>query len=88
MTEKDLHRNLSSVRDIRTVLLHFSPVDTKPAIENSRSKRSLHYPLTRTTQQTSQIQTAVQDEVSVGSERPGVIAKDLFKSPHFVSCES
>ena len=26
MTEKDLHRNLPSVRDIRTVLLHFSPV--------------------------------------------------------------
>ena len=26
MTEKDVHRNLSSVRDIRTVLLHFSPM--------------------------------------------------------------
>ena len=26
MTEKDLHQNLPSVRDIRTVLLHFSPV--------------------------------------------------------------
>ena len=26
------------------------------------------------------MQTAVQDELSVGSERPGVIAKDLFKS--------
>ena len=31
MTEKDLHRNLPSVRDIRRVLLHFSLV--KPAIE-------------------------------------------------------
>ena len=37
-------------------------------------------PVDETTQQTSQIQTAVQDELSVGSERPGVIAKDLFKS--------
>ena len=31
MTEKDVHRNLPSVRDIRTVLLHFSPVT--PPIE-------------------------------------------------------
>ena len=37
-------------------------------------------PVDETTQQTSQIQTAVQDELSVGSERPAVIAKDLFKS--------
>ena len=37
-------------------------------------------PVDETTQQTSQIQTAVQDELSIGSERPGVIAKDLFKS--------
>ena len=33
MTEKDLHRKLPSFRDIRTVLLHFSPVTPKPAIE-------------------------------------------------------
>ena len=31
MTEKDVHRNLPSVRDIRTVLL--LTCDTKPAIE-------------------------------------------------------
>ena len=52
MTEKDLHRNLPSVRDIRTVLLHFSPV-TPTSNWNSCSKRSLH--CTETTQQTSQI---------------------------------
>ena len=29
MTEKDLHRNLPSVRDIRTVSFHFSPETRK-----------------------------------------------------------
>ena len=33
ITDKNLHRNLPSVRDIRTVLLHFLTGDTKPAIE-------------------------------------------------------
>ena len=79
MTEKDLHRNVPSVRDIRTVLLHFSP-----ATPNQQLKQSFQtfaaLPVDKTTQQTSQIQTAVQHELSVGSERPGVIAKDLFKS--------
>ena len=79
MTEKDLHRKLPSVRDIRTVLLHFSPV--KP---NQQLKQSFQtfatLPVDETIQQTSQIQTAVHDELSVGSERPGVLAKDLFKS--------
>ena len=37
-------------------------------------------PVDETTQQPSQIQTAVQDELSIGSERPGAIAKDLSKS--------
>ena len=79
MTENDLHRNLPSVRDIHTVLLHFSPVTP-----NQQSKQSFQtfsaLPVDETTKRTSQIQTAVQDELSVGSERPGVIAKDSFKS--------
>ena len=37
-------------------------------------------PVDETTQRTSQIQTAVQNELSVGSDRSGVIAKDLFRS--------
>ena len=87
MTEKDVNRNLPSVRDIRTVLLHFLPVTP-----NQQLKQSFHafaaLPVDETTQQTSQIQTAVHDELSVGSERPGVIAKDSIKSLIFVSCES
>ena len=35
MTEKDLHRNLPSVRDIRTVLLHFSPVTPNQQLKQS-----------------------------------------------------
>ena len=79
MTEKDLHRNLPSVRDIRTVLLHFSPVTPNQQLKQSFQTFAA-LPVDETTQQTSQIQTAVHDELSVGSERPGVIAKDLFKS--------
>ena len=79
MTEKDLHRNLPSVRDIRTLLLHCSPVTP-----NQQPKQSFYtflaLPVDETTQQTSQIQTAVQTELSVGSDRSGVTAKDLFKS--------
>ena len=79
MTEKDLHRNLPSVRDIRAVLLHFSPVK-----RNQQFKQSFQtfgaLPVDETTQQISQIQTAVQDELSVGSDRPGVITKELFES--------
>ena len=70
MTERDLHRNLHSVRDIRTVLLHFSQVTP-----NQQLKQSF-----QTFAETLQIQTAVQDGLSIGSERPGVTAKDLFKS--------
>ena len=79
MTEKDLHRNLPSVRDIRTVLLHFSPVTPNQQLKQSFQTFTA-LPVDDTTQQTSQTRTAVQDELSVGLERPGVIAKDLFKS--------
>ena len=71
-----MHRNLPSVRDIRTVLLHFSPVTP-----NQQLKQSFQtFAVDETTQQISQIQTAVQDDLSFGSERPGVIAKNLCKS--------
>ena len=76
MTEKDLHRNLPSVRDIRTVLLHFSPVTPNQQLKQSFQTFAAK-PVVDTTQRTSQIQRAVQDELSIGSERPGVIAKDL-----------
>ena len=79
MTEKDLHRNLPAVRDIRSVLLHFSPVTPNQQFKQSFQTFAA-LPIDETTQRTSQIQTAMQDELSVGSERPGVIAKDLFKS--------
>ena len=35
MTEKDLHRNLPSFRDIRTVLPHFSPVTPNKQLKQS-----------------------------------------------------
>ena len=79
MTEKDLHRNLLSVRDIRTVLLHFSPVTPNQQLKQSFQTFAA-LPVDETTQQTSQTHTAVQDELSIGSERPEVIAKDVFKS--------
>ena len=79
MTEEDLHRKLPSARDIRTVLLHSSPVTPNQQLKQSFQTFAA-LPFDETTPQTSQIQTAVQDELSVGSERPGVIAKDFFKS--------
>ena len=75
MAEKDVRRNFPSVRDISTV----SPVTPNQQLELSFQTFAA-LPVDETTQQTSQIQTAVQDELSVGSERPGVIPKDLFKS--------
>ena len=88
MTEKDLHRNLLSVRDIRTVLFHFTPVTPNQQLKQSVQMFAA-LPVDETRQLTSQTQTVLKDELSVGSERPGVIAKDLFNSLlHLVSCES
>ena len=78
MNEKDLHRNLPSVRDIRTVL-HSSPLTPNQQLKQSFQTFAA-LPVDKTSQQTTQSRTAVQDELSVGSDRPGVIAKDLFKS--------
>ena len=57
----------------------FSPVTPNQQLKQSFQTFAA-LPVDETTQQTSQIQTAVHDELSVGSERPEVIAKDLFKS--------
>ena len=78
MTEKDSHRNLLSVRGMRTLLLHCSPVTPKQQLKQSFQTFAA-LPVDET-QQTSQIQTVVQNELSVGSDRSEVIAKDLFKS--------
>ena len=51
MTEKDLHRNLPSVRDIRTVLLHFSPVTPNQQLKQSFQTFAA-LPVDETTQQT------------------------------------
>ena len=87
MTEKDLHRDLPSVHDIRTVLLLFSPVTPNPQLKQSFQTFAAP-PVDETTQQTSKIQTAVQDKLSVGSDRPRVIAERFILVSHFVSCES
>ena len=79
ITENDLHRHLPSVRDIRAVLLHFSPVTPNQPVKQSFQTFAA-LPVDETTRQTSQIPTAVHDELSVDSERPGVIANDYFKS--------
>ena len=62
MNEKELHRNLPSVRDIRTLLLHFSPVTPNQQLKQSFQTFAA-LPIDETTQQTSQIQTAVARQV-------------------------
>ena len=78
MTEKDLHRNLPSVRDIRTLFLHFSPVTPNQQLDQSFQTFAA-LPVDETIQSISQIETAVQNELSVSLERSGVIAKCLFE---------
>ena len=87
MNETDIHRNLPSLRDIRTLLLHCSPVTPNQQFEQTFQTFGA-LPVDETRQQTSQTQTVVQDDLSVGSDRSGVIAKVLFKSLIFISCES
>ena len=77
--EKDLHRNLPCFRDIRTLLLHCSLVTPyQQLMQPFQTLAAL--PVDVTSQQTPQSQTAVHGEISVGSDRPGAIAKELFKS--------
>ena len=77
--EEDLHRNLPSVCDIRTLLLLCSPVTPNQQVKQSfQTLAALLVDETR--QQTSQTQTVVQSELSIRSDRSGVIAKEFFKS--------
>ena len=61
------------------MLLHFSLVTPNQQLKQPFQTFAA-LPVDETTQQTSQIQTSVQDELSVDSDRAGVISKDLFKS--------
>ena len=79
MNEKDLHRNLPSVRDIRTLLLHCSSVTPNQQLKQSFQTFAAP-PVDETTQQTSQTRTAVQNELSVGPDRSRAIVKVFFKS--------
>ena len=74
-----MYWNLPSVRDIRAVLLHCSPVTPIPQLKQSFQTFAA-LPVDETSQQTSQSRTAVQDELSVGSDRPKEIAKELVRS--------
>ena len=79
MNETDLYGNLPAVRDIRTLLLHCSPVTP-----NQQLRQSFHTfaaaSADETRQITSQTPTVLQDELSDGSDRSGVIAKEVLKS--------
>ena len=79
MNDKDLYRNLPSVRDIRATLLHCSSVQPNQQLKQS-SQTFAAPPADETRQLTSQTRTVLQDEVSNGSGRSGVIAKELLKS--------
>ena len=87
MHEKDLYWNLPSVRDIRTVLLHCSLVTPNQQVKQA-SQTFAALPADETRQLTFQTQTVLQDELSDGLDRSGVIAKELFKSLMFISRES
>ena len=76
-----MHRNLPSVRDIRTVLLHCAPVTPNQHLKQSFQTFAA-LPADETRQVTSQTQTLLQDELSDGSDRSGVIAKEFVQVPH------
>ena len=80
MNERDEYRNLSSVRDIRTLLLNCSPVT-----QNQQMKQSFQtfpaLPVDETRHLASQDQPVLQEAVSENSDRSGVLAKDVFESP-------
>ena len=80
MNEKDVHQNLQSVRDIRTLLLDCSPVTPNQQLKQSVQKFAA-LPADETRHLTSQIHSVLWDELSDGSDRSGVIAKELFNPP-------
>ena len=79
MNERDLYRNLPSVRGIRTLLLHCQSVTPNQQLKQT-FKTFAALPADETRHFTSQIHQALQDELPDGSDRSGVIAKELFKS--------
>ena len=79
MNEKDVHRDLPSVRDIRPLLLHCSLVTPDQQLKPSFQTFAA-LPADETRHLTSQTHPVLQDDLSDGSDRSGVIAKELFKS--------
>ena len=79
MSEKDVCRNFPSVRYICTLLLRCSPVTP-----NQQLKQSFQtFPALRadeTRHLTSQTQPVLKEEMSDGSNRSRVIARELMKS--------
>ena len=76
---ENVYPNLPSVRDIRTLLLHCSPVTPNQQLKQSFQTFTAR-PADETRQLTSQTQTVLKDELSDGSNRSGVTATKLFKS--------
>ena len=75
MNEKDVCRNLPSVRDIRTLLLQWSPA-TKIQQLKQLFQTFAAPPVDETKHLTSQFQTVFTDEVSEGQNRSIAIAKE------------
>ena len=79
--ERDVHRNLPSTRDIRALLLHCSPVTPKQQLK--QSFQTFATPAADETRHlTSQNQPVLQDDLSDGSDRSGVISKEC-SNPSF-----
>ena len=80
MNEKDVHRNLQSVRDIRTLLLDCSPVTPNQQLKQSFPTFAA-LPVDDTRQQTSQIQVSQLRSIKSDCER-------IIQIPQFISCGS
>ena len=77
--EKDLHRNLRSVRNNRTMLLHCSFVTQNQQLQQSFQTFAALF-VHETGQSTSQVQPVLKEEMSGGSDRSRVYAKELLES--------
>ena len=75
MNEKDVCRNLPSVRDIRTLLLQWSPATQIQQLKQLVQTFAAP-PVDETRHLTSQFQTVLTDEVSEGQNRSKAIAKE------------
>ena len=87
MNVEDVCRNLPSVRDIRTLLLHCLPVTPNQQLKQSPQSFGAP-PADETRHLTSQTQQVLKDELSDGSDRSGVIVEGIAQILHFVSRES